>query len=48
MHECPYCGEVCDCDMDDTWDLPIPNDCPHVCKDDEDDDFDDEESEENE
>ncbi len=31
MHECPFCGEVCDCDMDDTWDLPIPDDCPHVC-----------------
>lgn len=42
MHECPFCGEVCDCDMDDTWGLPIPNDCPHVCGDDEDDNFDDE------
>ncbi len=30
MHECPFCGEVCDCDMDDTWGLPIPDDCPHI------------------
>ena len=36
MHECPFCGEVCDCDMDDTWGLPVPKDCPHVCKDDND------------
>lgn len=31
MHECPFCGEICDCDMDDTWDLSVPDDCPHVC-----------------
>ena len=31
MHECPFCGFLCDCDLDDTWDLPIPDDCPHVC-----------------
>jgi uncharacterized heparinase superfamily protein len=35
MHECPFCGYVCDCDMDDTWDLPIPDDCPHVCQEDD-------------
>lgn len=40
MHECPFCGDVCDCDMDDTWGLPVPDDCPHVCPED---DWDDEE-----
>lgn len=35
MHECPFCGDLCDCDMDDTWDLPIPDDCPHVCPEDD-------------
>ena len=38
MHTCPFCGEECDCDMDDTGDLPVPDDCPHVC--DDRDDFD--------
>ena len=33
MHECPNCGEVCDCDLDDTWGLSVPDDCPHVCGD---------------
>lgn len=37
MHECPFCGEVCDCDMDDTWGLPIPDDCPHICHDNDED-----------
>lgn len=31
MHECPMCGEICDCDLDDTWGLEVPEDCPHVC-----------------
>lgn len=31
MHTCPFCDEICDCDMDDTFGLPIPDDCPHVC-----------------
>lgn len=35
MHECPFCGDVCDCDMDDTWGLPVPDDCPHVCQEDD-------------
>lgn len=38
MHECPFCGEECDCDMDDTGGLPVPDDCPHVCADPGDDD----------
>jgi len=31
MHTCPFCGEECDCDMDGTGGLPMPDDCPHVC-----------------
>lgn len=34
MHECPFCGYVCYCDMDDTWGLSIPKYCPHICEDD--------------
>lgn len=34
MHDCPICGEECDCDMDDTGGLPVPDDCPHICIDD--------------
>ena len=34
MHTCPFCDEVCDCDGDDTWGLPVPDDCPHVCAED--------------
>lgn len=36
MHTCPFCGEECDCDFDDTGGLPVPDDCPHVCEDDDD------------
>lgn len=32
MHTCPFCGKECDCDMDDTSNLPIPYDCPHICE----------------
>jgi hypothetical protein len=31
-HECWECAEVCYCDMDDTWGLPQPKDCDHVCR----------------
>lgn len=39
MHECPICGELCDCDGEDIYD------CHHNCDeleefDDDDDDFD--------
>ena len=34
MHECPFCGQVCDCDLDDTYGLPVPDDCSHVCTED--------------
>ena len=38
MHECPECGQACDCDMEDTW-IESPDDCSHDCEpfDDEDD-----------
>ena len=32
MHTCKVCGEVCYCDGD-TRRNPVPDDCPHVCKD---------------
>jgi hypothetical protein len=34
-HTCPECGEVCYCDMDDCDFDNIPDDCPHVCQDDD-------------
>ena len=36
MHTCPFCGYECDCDLDDTSELSIPDDCPHVCDDQDD------------
>lgn len=30
MHECPWCGMVCDCDGEDTW-LNAPMDCQCDC-----------------
>lgn len=45
-HDCWDCSGVCYCDMDDTWGLPIPKDCSHVCRDSFDgDDYEDDESE---
>lgn len=35
MHSCPFCDFLCDCDLDDTWGLPVPDDCPHVCSEDD-------------
>jgi hypothetical protein len=29
-HECPYCGQQCYCDCDDTGGLAVPSDCPHL------------------
>ena len=39
-HECPECGVVCGCNMDD-YDQPHPGYCTHQCQPDEfeDDDF---------
>ena len=47
MHECPDCGQACDCDGEDTtwFDYPAQEvlDCSHDCDDDDDyDDYDDE------
>lgn len=36
MHTCPFCGMECDCDIDDTGGLPVPDDCTHVCEEDAD------------
>lgn len=32
MHECPECGQACDCDNEDTW-FDSPVDCLHDCED---------------
>lgn len=37
MHECPECGQVCYCDMED-HDQPAPPDCKHECEEDDDED----------
>lgn len=39
MHTCPFCGEECDCDMDDTGGLPVPDDCLHICDDPDDEEW---------
>ena len=45
MHECPECGQVCDCDGEDTWYENVTA-CVHDCDDqDFDDDYDREEAE---
>lgn len=31
MHECPDCGEQCDCDGADHQ-QPAPEDCKHTCE----------------
>jgi len=34
MHECPECGQVCDCDGEDTWiGWPANIECSHDCED---------------
>jgi len=35
VHECPICGQICDCDLDDTGGLPVPDDCPNICPEDD-------------
>lgn len=38
MHECPECGQTCDCDGEDIWrDWPFNLDCTHECEKDDDD-----------
>lgn len=43
MHECPECGQVCYCDLDDSNDCRDDGECFHGCEpeDDEPDYFDD-------
>lgn len=31
MHECPECGQACDCDLEDIWWDDFPN-CTHNCE----------------
>lgn len=40
MHECPECGQACDCDGEDLWHDRY-DDCEHNCEEFDDDDFDD-------
>lgn len=43
MHDCPCCGEVCDCDGEDTWvSWPYNRDCEHQCPEPEDEDYEEE------
>ncbi len=42
MHECPECGQTCDCDGEDTWNDVGSSDwlnCSHECEDFEEDDL---------
>lgn len=32
MHECPDCGQACDCDQEDTWNDAAADDCEHWCE----------------
>lgn len=36
MHECPECGQLCDCDQEDLEHEHAPDDCFHVCDDSDD------------
>jgi hypothetical protein len=36
MHECPECGQACDCDGEDVWNDYASLDCEHDCEDEED------------
>jgi hypothetical protein len=41
MHECPKCGEICDCYGEDTWySWPENLDCVHACEPDYEDEHD--------
>lgn len=42
MHECPICGQACDCDGEDTWyGYPYNMDCTCNCEEEERDNYDD-------
>src|SRR5262245_28174472 len=36
MHECPYCGQTCDCDGEDVWNDYAGRTCRHDCEDEDD------------
>jgi len=38
-HNCPYCDDLCYCDIEDTM-LEAPDDCSHVCNEEREDDDD--------
>jgi len=40
MHECPECGQACDCDGEDVWNEYAGLECVHECEDDSDTDID--------
>lgn len=42
MHECPQCGDICDCDNEDTHFDDYDDECLHECEGLEGDDYDDE------
>lgn len=37
MHDCPECGQACDCDSEDTW-IDSPDWCEHDCEPEDEDD----------
>lgn len=41
MHECPFCGQACNCDGEDTW-LNPPDHCQCECLDEYDEENDEE------
>ncbi|MCU0502519.1 MAG: hypothetical protein MUC51_12295 [Anaerolineae bacterium] len=42
MHDCPHCGQACDCDGEDTWNDAAQMGCDHRCEEEDDEDaFDD-------
>lgn len=44
MHDCPDCGEACDCDGEDTW-VDINDECcDHSCDPDPEDDYEDDDN----
>lgn len=40
MHDCPECGQACDCDVEDTWFDEVEQ-CDHSCDEDDSDEYDD-------
>lgn len=39
MHDCPDCGQACDCDGEDTWIDYESDNCIHDCDPDEEGDY---------